>query len=180
MKKAFWGIMVVFAAAFVFTSCTSKIEKLKQVIEQTKKEIGVPVSMNGVLVKDMVFESATNSMNTIYEIPVENFDNLAFMLGQQVYKESILFSKKDDASFKELAKLLVDVKGSLKYTYEVAGGGKAPIELVYGADELKKLVDGTLTEPDMSQLQQPPQPEQPEGEGVEGEDMGEGEDGAEE
>lgn len=162
MRKVFLGLVVVFATAFVFTSCTSKVETLKRVIEQTKKELGLPVTMNGVLVKDLVFETATNSMNTIIEVPAEDFDNLAFMLTQPVYKESILFSKKDNASVKELAKLLVDVKGSLKYTYQIADGSKTPIELVYGVDDLKKLVTGTLQQPDMSQLKQPEQSQQTE------------------
>jgi len=174
MKKVFLSLMVALTAAFLFTSCASKTEILKKGVEQAKKEAGLPVTANGITTKDMFYDEATNSVNYLAEMPAEMFGNFAFMAAQPVYQEMFLYSQKDDPAMKNFAKLLLDVNGTLRFTYEVIGGGSNPVVFTFGGETLKQLVDGTLPQPDQSKLQQPA-PQQPEGEAEGGEQMGEGE-----
>lgn len=155
MKKVLLGLMVVLAAAFLFTSCASKTEILKKAVEKAKQEMGIPKTQNGVTIKDIAFDPATNTINYISELPAEQFPAFKFMATQPVYKDFVIYSCKDDSSMKALADLLVSAKGALVLTYEVQGGGDSPVVFSYNDAILKQLVDGTIPQPDMSQLQQP-------------------------
>ena len=167
MKKVLFGLMLALAAAFMFTSCASKTDLLQKGVEKTKKDLGLPKEMGGgVTMSDIAFDPSSNTINYIFELQAPVFESMKAMAAQPVYNDFFIFSKKDDPQLKELSKSLLEVNGNLVFTYNVAGGASAPLVFSYGPAVLQKLVDGTLPQPDMSQLQQqqaPAEGEMPQG-----------------
>ncbi len=161
MKKVFLSLMVVLTAAFLFTSCMSKTEILQKAVEKAKKDQGIPKTERGLTLKDISFEPSTNTITYVTEMPAEIWGPIKFMAMQPIYKDFFMYSNKDNEAYKSLADLLLTVNGTMKFTYECAGGCDSPYSLEFGTDYLKKLVDGTLPAVDASQLQQPPAPEAP-------------------
>lgn len=179
MKKVLFGLMFALAAAFMFTSCASKTDVLQKGVEKAKKDLGLPKEMGGgITMSDIAFEPSTNTINYIFELQAPVFESMKAMAAQPVYNDFFIFSKKDDPQIKEISKSLLEVNGNLVFTYKAAGGAGSPLVFSYGPAVLQKLVDGTLQQPDMSQMQQqqaPAEGEMPQG----GEEQEEG-DAAEE
>ncbi len=152
MRKVLLGLLVVLATTFFFASCASKTEILQKAVEKVKADGGMPKTEAGITM-DVAFDAASNTITYSLDMPEQVYGSMKAMAAQPTYKDFFMYSNKDNEAYKQLAKLLLDVNGKLQFTYACAGG--APFSIEFGADYLKKLVDGTLTPTEMPQVQQP-------------------------
>lgn len=153
MRKVIFSFMAIMMSVVLFSACSDKSQVLKDAVEKAKQEAGIPKTENGVTIADIRFNEATNTVEYVCELPMEVFKQFQNIAAQENYKDVFIYSKKDDASLKALAKLLLDVNGNLKFTYKTEGTD-APIELSYDSTVLKKLVDGTLPEAQLQPAQE--------------------------
>lgn len=153
MKKLILGLVALIALTATFSSCSSKEGKVKAFVEKSKKEFGVPKDLgNGTTLADITFDENTKAVTYVYELAPEAFANVKAASEQPGYKDQVIYGQKDDASIKNLCKLIVDAKGSLVYSYKEKGGtGK--VDFAYDAATLQKLLDGTLPEPKVEPAQ---------------------------
>lgn len=168
MRKVLLGLLVVLATTFFFASCASKTEILQKAVEKVKADGGLPKTEGGITM-DASFDAPSNTITYSLDMPEQVYASMKAMAAQPTYKDFFMYSNKDNEAYKALAKLLLEVNGTLRFTYACAN--EAPFSIDFGTDYLKKLVDGTLTPTEMPQVQQ----QQPESVPAEAAMQGDGE-----
>lgn len=98
--------MAIMMSVVLFSACSDKSQVLKDAVEKAKQEAGIPKTENGVTIADIRFNEATNTVEYVCELPMEVFKQFQNIAAQENYKDVFIYSKKDDASLKTLAKLL--------------------------------------------------------------------------
>lgn len=164
MKKLMFGLMamVMCVVALSLSSCSAD-SKLKKTAEAMK-----PNAETGLT--KATYDEATHTFEFDYEYPAEALatGKASYDANPEQYAAWYLYTQKDVQSMKDLAKLLVSAKGSLKIVMS-AKGGSDKVELTYSTDQLQKLVDGTL---EAAEQPQPQVQEQGAEENVEGAEEG--------
>ncbi|MDD6552795.1 MAG: hypothetical protein PUF37_04325 [Prevotellaceae bacterium] len=144
MKKVLFGlvaIVVCMVTVFTMSSC-SKTGAIKSAVEKINQ--GTPKeTAGGTTLTKVEFDEATNTVTYNYEVAPEAFASVQQLNALDGYKEYFMNSIKDDASIKELAKLLVDVKGAVKYVYTPKGGSDK-VEITLATADLQNLLDNKI------------------------------------
>ncbi len=148
MKKFMFGLMalIMCVVAFSLSSCSAD-SKLKKTAEAMK-----PNAETGLT--KATYDEASHTFEFDYEYPAEALaaGKASYDANPEQYAAWYLYTQKDVQSMKDLAKLLVSAKGSLKIVMS-AKGGSDKVELTYNTDQLQKLVDGTLEAAEQPQPQ---------------------------